>query len=142
MTHKRQIVRDAIVARLLELVPGLDGKVFANRARPAEPGELPLALVYTLSESAQAVTIGRSLLRTLTVIVEIRARLAEGSDDFLDDLCQAVEKAIAVDPTLGRKAMSCVLGSTAIGLDGEGETRQMLAALTFTVQYRTDPTGE
>lgn len=141
MTHMRQIIRDTIVARLQHGVPPLAGRVFANRSRPTDPGELPVALVYALSERSQAATIKGALLRNLTVVVEIRARLSDGSDDFLDDLCRAVEIAIALDPRVGGAALYSELSSTAIGLDGEGETRQMIASLSYSVQYQTDPAG-
>lgn len=140
--HKRQIIRDAIVALLKLGIPALDGRVYPNRARPTEMTELPVALVYSLSETAQNFTIDGYQYRDLNVIIEIRARLGIGSDDLIDDLCLAAERAIAADPRLGGVANLVDIASTQIGLDGEGETRQMVASLSYTIQYETGPTGD
>lgn len=140
--HKRQIIRDAIVALIKQRVPAFDGKVHPNRARPTEVAELPVALVYSLSEVARAFTIDGYQHRDLTVVVEIRVRLGVGSDDLVDDLCLAVERAIAIDPRLGGVVTLVDLASTQIGLDGDGETRQMIASLSYTIQYETGPAGD
>lgn len=142
MTHKRQIIRHAIGTLLKQHAPAFDGKVYLNRSRPTEMTELPVALVYSLSETAANFTIDGYQHRGLTVIVEIRVRLVTGSDDLIDALCLEVEQAIALDPRLGGVANLVDIASTQIGIDGDGETRQMLASLTYTVQYETGPTGD
>ena len=140
MTHKRAKIRDAIVA-ILSDIPGWGGRVKANRTRPTEIHELPIRLVYTLSETAALATVGRSIVRTLSVAIELRVAASSDLDAALDVDAQEVEAALAGSPKLGGLAMGLVLRSTVIGLDGEGESRQALATLTYDVQYQTDASG-
>jgi hypothetical protein len=140
MAHKRQAIREAIVA-ILNGVPALTGKVFANRARPTEINELPVALVYTVAEESDLANIGVGLSRTLTVAIELRAKAVGALDDVLDGLCELVEASMSAEPTLGQLAFLSFLRSTAIGIDGEGEARQALATLNYELRYETDPAG-
>ena len=128
MTHKRQSIRVAIAT-------AIGGE--ATRTRPTADTELPAKLVYTLREASGLVTVARSLERTLTAVVEIRASSTGAIDDALDALCETVEAAMAADPTFGRLAITSWLASTTIGLDGEGDTRQAVATLEYSVMYRT-----
>jgi hypothetical protein len=140
VTHRRELIRDAI-ALIIGQVPALTGKVVTTRTRPTEPKELPLAIIYTLNETSRPFSIGATLERTLNVGIEIRITAATAIDTALDVLCQAVEQAMAAKPKLGGRAMRSSLASTVVGLDGEGENRQALATLTYTVVYQTDATG-
>jgi hypothetical protein len=140
MTHKRQRIREAVVAAL-SAVPGWEGRVHANRARPTEQTELPVALVYSLSEDSEAISTSNTLMRRLSLVIELRTTVLLALDNALDDFAEAAEKAMAIDPRLGRKAINSTLVSTTIGLDGEGESRQAVATLTYTIQYQTDGNG-
>lgn len=140
MTHKRQEIRDAIVGKL-SAISNWSGRVFANRTRPTEPHELPVFLVYTTTEEASVATVGRRLLRRLTVAIELRVGLASNLDDELDAYAKQAELAMAADPKLGSIVIDSHLTSTTIGLDGEGDSRQALATLTYVVQYQTDGSG-
>ncbi len=140
MTHKRQLIREAIRLRL-EDIPELAGRCHSTRSRPTEARELPVAIIYTLSENAEQISVGRTLMRTLSAVIEIRASAAGAIDNALDDLSQVVERTMALDPTFGRKALNSALASTTVGLDGEGETRQAIATLTYNVRYQTDGNG-
>lgn len=136
MTHKRKRIRDAVVA-VLEAVPGWEGRVFANRARPTENAELPVVLVYSLAEDSNEISTGGTLLRDLTVAIEARTNVSLELDDALDEMAAKVETAMAADRRLGRRAISSRLSGTNMGLDGEGESRQAVATLTYIVQYQT-----
>lgn len=140
MTHKRQRIREAVVA-ILEAIPEWQGRVFPNRTRPTEAAELPVALVYSLNEDTDVVTMGGTLQRSLTLSIEIRASASGAIDNVLDDLAQKAEKAIAADPRLGRRAIHSRLSGTTLGLDGEGESRQAVLTLTYIIQYQTDGAG-
>jgi len=140
MTHKREKIRDAIVA-ILSGIPDWSGRVKPNRTRPTEVAELPMRLVYTLSEDATQASLGRSVLRRLTVAIELRVGMSDSLDQALDTDAQKVEAALATAPKLGGLAMGLALRSTFIGLDGEGDSRQALATLTYDVQYQTDASG-
>lgn len=137
MTHKRQRIRDAVVATLAA-IPGWEGRVHANRARPTEQKELPVALVYSLSEDSEPISMSRTLMRRLTLAIELRTSVLLALDNAVDDFAEAAEKAMAADPRMGRRAINSTLVSTTIGLDGEGESRQAVATLTYTIQYQTD----
>lgn len=140
MTHKRKRIRDAIVD-VLNATTGFSGRVFANRARPTETAELPVVLVYTVNEDSELATTGYGLDRTLSVALELRGQASVNLDDALDDLCELAEAAINGDPTLGGLALVAHLVSTVVGVDGEGESRQALATLTYQVRYWTDRSG-
>ena len=140
MTHKRQAIRHAIAAQL-ETAPALLGRVVTTRARPTAPDELPVAIVYALTESSSKATIGGRLSRTLNVAVELRASSVGALDDTLDALSLAVEQAMATDRTFRKTVIDSSLTNTAIGLDGEGETKQAVATLTYTVLYQSDASG-
>jgi hypothetical protein len=137
VTHKRQVLREAIVA-ILEAIPGWEGRVFANRTRPTDATELPVALVYTVNEDATMATIGGTLRRRLTVAIELRVSVSSSLDNALDDLAQKAEVAMAVDPKLKRKALYSALTGSTMGLDGEGDSRQALMTMTYDIQYQTD----
>jgi hypothetical protein len=120
----------------------LAGRVASTRTRPTDVSELPCAIVYTISETSDVFSVSGTLVRTLTAAVELRISAADAIDAALDMLCESVEQAIAASRRLGGKAINCVLTSTVVGLDGEGETRQALATLTYTVTYTTDGNGD
>lgn len=138
--HKRQRVRDHLVT-VFSAVPALAGRVFANRSRPTEAKELPVVLVYTLTEASEVATIAYDLTRRLSVAVEIRTSYSSNLDNALDGLSAQVELVVASDPRLGGLADASALAGTTIGLDGEGESRQAIATLTFEVIYQTTVLG-
>lgn len=140
MTHKRQLIREAVVSRLGE-VPGWAGRVFANRSRPTEVAELPVALVYTVSEESELANMAGGLSRTLTINIELRVSALSALNAALDALAEAAEAALSVDQTFGRLVFLSFLRGTTIGIDGEGEARQAIATLNYEFRYETDGAG-
>lgn len=140
MKHKRQLIREAI-RDLLGKDPVLKGRVTTTRTRPTETAELPVVIIYGLQETSERSTINRTLTRTLTIAIEIRASSAGALDDTLDGLCRTVERTMASNPVLSGLAIDSGLGGTDIGLDGDGEARQALATLRYAVLYQTDASG-
>jgi len=140
VTHKRQKIRHAMRG-ILAAHPDLTGRVFTTRARPVEQAELPVVILYGLEESAERITYQGALQRSLVVAVEIRISSAGFLDDALDNLCALVEALFAMNRNIGGLALDSVLSATSIGLDGEGEARQAIATLRYTVKYSTDPAG-
>jgi len=140
VSHKRKAIRHAMRDVLLAS-PTLSGRVFTTRARPTETRELPVVILYALDENAERINYQGSLMRALSVAVEIRATAAGSLDDALDDLCAEVERVLAAARQLAGLAADSVLASTAIGLDGEGEARQAIATLRYNVRYQTDASG-
>ena len=140
MTHKRQLIREAIRLRL-EQIPALAGRCHSTRSRPVEARELPAAIIYTLNETSELANFDGTLARTLTGVVEIRASAAGAIDNALDDLSEEIERTLAVDPRFGGLVRLSFLTGTTIGIDGEGESRQAVATLSYELQYDTDAAG-
>ena len=140
MTHKRQRVREAVIAKLTS-IPDWSGRVFANRARPTEQAELPVALVYTVAEESELANIAFGLSRTLTLNLELRVSAVSSLDTVLDGYCEAAEAALRTDPTFGRLVFISFLRGTTISIDGEGEARQAVATLNYEFRYETDAAG-
>lgn len=140
MTHKRQRVRDAVVAKLAS-IEGWNGRVFANRARPTEPSELPVALVYTVAEESELANMAMGMSRTLTLNIELRVTAGSDLDDVLDDYCEAFEATMNDAPNFGGLVFVSFLRGTTIGLDGEGEARQAVGTLNYEFRYETDAAG-
>lgn len=139
MTHKRQSIRDAIVAAL-NADPGLSGSVFSMRTRPTQDNELPCVIVYATRETSELEPLNRSkLLRTVIFAIECREKAVGDIGAAIDDLCETVEGVMDDDPSFGRLARHSFLSSTQIGLDGEPDERQAVATLEYTVTYRTAP---
>lgn len=136
MTHPRTEIRRATVA-LLDGVPALRGRVKATRIDRAQTDDLPLVSVYALNEASSHANVARDKRRDLSLAIEIRVAGSADLDDRLDDLASLVEEAFDVDPRLGNVALDSALTATAIGLDGEGESRQAIATLTYAVTYFT-----
>jgi hypothetical protein len=60
--------------------------------------------------------------------------------DSIDTICVSAEEAIAADFTLNGLAKSCILTSTEIDINVEGEKSIASARLVYTVEYITSIT--
>jgi hypothetical protein len=138
MSHVRQQIRDRIATDLTGLT-GIGTNVYKMRRYALDDAKLPALAVYTMDESSNLITIGvRTLRRVLSVGVEI---FAKGSSttiyDTMDGYCVSVEEALANDFTLNNLAKSCVLTSSSIDVNVEGEKAVCTARLVFDVEYIT-----
>ena len=138
MTHIRQQIRDAVVARLTGLAT-TGGNVFGSRVYPIQPNEMPGVLVYSLRETADAETMGhpRLLVRRADIAVEVLATANADLDDTLDTAAKEIEVAIAADMTLGGVCRDIMMTATDITLKGDGDKIAGSARLTFEVIYTT-----
>ncbi|MGF7160129.1 hypothetical protein FHS85_001752 [Rhodoligotrophos appendicifer] len=136
MTHRRQEIRAAVVEILKAAVPH-GCAVVRTRTRPTQANELPTVLVYMIRETSETSTLRGRLDRTASLLIEIRCAATVDLDDRIDALCEIVEGAMAAVGSFGRLALHSFLASTNIGLDGEGESRQGVAILEYSVTYRT-----
>jgi len=137
MPHVRQQIRESAATALTGL-PNI-ANIFQSRVYPMEFTSLPGIIVYTLSESADPITIGspRLLQRNLNLAIEIYAKLTTDIDDFIDQTCVDVEKALASDAVL-KSLTKCVnLSDTDIKLSGDADQPVAVATLTFAVEYAT-----
>ncbi len=141
MTHVRQQIRDRIATDLTGLT-GIGTNVYKMRRYALDDAKLPAIAVYTMDETSSLVTIGaRTVLRVLNVGVEIIAKGASTAVyDTMDGYCVLVEEALGADFSLNGLAKSCVLTSSSIDVNVEGERAVCTARLVFAVEYITSIT--
>lgn len=138
MAHVRQQIRDRI-ATVLSGITGFSTSVYKMRRYALDDAKLPAIAVYTVDESSNLITLGlRTIRRVVNVGVEIVAKGASSSiADTIDGYCVSVEEAIANDFTINGLAKSCILTSSTIDVNVEGEKAVGTARLVFAVEYIT-----
>lgn len=138
MAHVRQQIRDRF-ATILTGLSGTGSNVYKMRRYALDDAKLPAIAIYSLQESSSLITIGaRTLRRMLNVGVEIVAKgTSTGISDTIDGYCVNVEEAVGNDFSLNGLAKSCVLTSSEIDVNVEGEKALGTARLVFSVEYVT-----
>lgn len=141
MSHVRQQIRDRI-ATLVTGLPVTGASVYKMRRYALDDAKLPAICVYTTDESSSLITIGsRTLRRVINVMVDIAVTGASTAvSDSLDNICVSAEEAIAADFGLNGLAKSCILTSTEIDVNVEGEKSFATAQLVYAVEYVTSIT--
>ena len=135
MSQSRKNIRDAVVT-LLSGATAAGTNVYANRETSLWETELPAILVYTKEETAEPRSISyKQSIRTLDLIVEIKALATEIVDNQLEDIAEDVETVMIANQSLSGSALSVEYISTSISLDSDSETEKGVAALTFKVKY-------
>lgn len=138
MAHVRKQIRDAIVTAVTGLTT-TGSNVFRSRVFPIETTKLPALCVYTKSEAVDfdTLTINRSIMRNLEVMIEAYVSGTSNYDDDLDTIAVEVEEALSADVTLA--GISKDLQVTAFEADYVGDGEQTVAIGRFTVAavYRT-----
>ena len=138
MAHVRKQIRDRIAALLDSGVALVEGRVYNSRVYVLTQSKLPAITVYIGSEDSSLVTVGsKTLMRTVSVSVDIYENATASLDDNLDALAVQVEESIAADFQLNGLAKDAVLVSTEIDFSGESEQPVGVARLTFNVRYVT-----
>jgi len=138
MAHVRQQIRD----RIATLVTGLTttgASVYKMRRYALDDAKLPALCVYTMDESSNLITVGtRTLRRVINVAVQAFIKGSSTAvSDTLDTICVEVEEAIAADFSLNGLAKSCILTSTEIDINVEGEQSVATASMVYSVEYIT-----
>jgi len=138
MAHVRKQIRDAIVTAVTGLT-STGSNVFRSRVFPIETTKLPALCVYTKSEAVDfdTLTINRSIMRNLEVMIEAYVSGTSNYDDDLDTIAVEVEEALSADVTLS--GISKDLQVTAFEADyvGDGEQTVAIGRFTVGVVYRT-----
>ena len=124
MSHVRQQIRDRF-ATILTGLSGTGNNVYKMRRYALDDAKLPAIAIYTMQESSSLITIGA---RTLRRVVNV---------DTIDGYCVNVEEAVGNDFSLNGLAKSCVLTSSEIDVNIEGEKALGTARLVFAVEYVT-----
>lgn len=137
--HQRQLIREAVEARLKGAGTMAGVKVFGNRAAQIFPAELPVILVYTKNEPVDvAIESPREYKRNLVVSIELVASAQKEStlDDTLDAFANQVERAMLnTDETFGGLVTDTLLGDTEIEQISEGEKPVGAVKISFAMPY-------
>lgn len=136
MAHLRKQIRDNIVSVLTSL-PTTGTRVFASRVYPLASDKMPGLCIYTNSETIEnaTVTLPRTQMRTLEVMVEAYAIATSALDDSLDQICLEVEEKLALDVTRGGKAKDTKITQIETEFAGDGEKPAGIARMTVQVLY-------
>ena len=138
MSHVRKQIRDRVASTLTAGVSIVQRRIYTSRIYPLTESQLPAIAVYSASESSNLQTMGvRTLMRDLSLSVEVYVRVNDRFDDDVDALCVQIEEAIAGDYALGGLAKDTILSGTEIDFDGDAEKPVGVARLTFSVRYVT-----
>jgi hypothetical protein len=138
MAHVRQQIRSQMATLLTSGVALVSSRVYNSRVYPLTEAKLPAITVYAGAEQSSLMTLGRkTLMRTLTVNVDVYALATANLDNDLDAICVQVEE-VAADFTLNGLAKTTVLSGTEIDFSGEAEQPVGVARLNFSVEYCTD----
>lgn len=136
MSHIRKQIRAEVVATL-NAVPTLWGKVHKTRLRPFAQEDLPRVCVYTMDEKSESDHTAHSLLRQMSLIVEIVVKGNELIDDAIDDIAELIEVALQADRTRAGLAYDTTLTSTSLSINKDGEEKTGHGVMTHAVVYRT-----
>lgn len=144
MSHVRQQIRDAVVARLTGLKTTAKN-VMVGRTRPLPLDYDPTLLVYTTpaqsggQEAAKPLSLSfpRSIQRTMSLSIWGRVQQADLPDDLLDVIAAEVETAMASDPTFGGLVKDSVLAGTVSQVDANGDRHEGGIRLVYSVIYIT-----
>ena len=140
MSHKRQIIRDAIINQLKDKTYA-GSNVYCNRAKPLFDQFLPAILVYSkqenILEDQYNIDGYAPLKRELEIAIEA---VILGGDDFdqkLDDISEQIESTLDGFEIETRKADLIKLKSTDIDYSIESSKIYGAVRLTYSVIYRT-----
>lgn len=136
MAHMRKQIRDAVITACTGLAT-TGSKVFNHRVYPLGANKLPGLCIYSQDESTiyQSISPPRSVMRTLTVVVESYVKSTANYDDTIDQIALEVEQALAADVTLGGLAKDTkILGFTS-EVSGDGEQPACIGIMQVQVTY-------
>lgn len=142
--HPRTLIREAVVALLINAPTSAGPRVFDTRSDPYKASALPVISVYTLSEQVDpesAKTAPRELARLpkLEVVAWVRDTTALPVGRAMDTIAREIEFAMNganFPPPNG--ASDFVLESTECEVIRDGEALLGVIALTYAVRYFDD----
>lgn len=141
MTHRRNLIRDAVADLLADATDGPNPwiDVYKSRLHPLAKIKLPGLLIYTVSEQSEIMTMGfpRFLSREMMLAIEYIEQYVDRSDDNLDIAASRIETVLGDDPTFGSTAKDSSLRSTAMTLQAEGDNPYCSMRMEYRVIYGT-----
>ena len=142
--HKRQKIREYVVGILTGL-PTTQNRVYSSRISAIDENTPNALLIYTQSEESSPLTLGggnATLMRYLSLTVEIFTRSMIDFDDKIDQICTEVEGVMGGDTHLGGNVLDCqLMGSKVQYYEADTSIATML--LLYRIGYNTyanDPT--
>lgn len=138
MSHTRKLIRDNVISTLTGLTT-TGSKVYGSRVYPLAANRLPGICVYTKQEVSEYATNvrPRTLLRTVTVMVEVYVQATTSYDDDLDTIASEIEIALAADVTRGGYAKDTRITSYDAEYAGDGDIPVASAMIQVEVLYST-----
>ena len=141
MSHKRQIIRDAIINQLKDKTDA-GSNIYGNRAKPLFDQSIPAILVYSkqenILEDQYNIDGYAPLKRDLEIAIEAVIIASDEFDQKLDDIASQIESALDGFEIETRKADLIKLKSTEIDYSIEGSKIYGAVRLTYSVIYRTE----
>ena len=129
MSHKRQIIRDAIINQLKDKTDA-GSNIYGNRAKPLFDQSIPAILVYSkqenILEDQYNIDGYASLKRDLEIAIEAVIIASDEFDQKLDDIASQIESALDGFEIETRKADLIKLKSTEIDYSIEGSKKLVL----------------
>ena len=138
MAHVRKTIRDNVTTTLTGLTT-TGSRVYQTRLFPLATAKLPGLCIYTRSETTHyaSVSLPRTQVRELEVLVEAYAKGTASIDNTLDAIAVEVEEALYADVTRGGNAKDTQVTSFEVDYDGEGDQSVGVARFTISVTYVT-----
>lgn len=141
MSHKRQIIRDAIINQLKDKTD-VRNNIYGNRAKPLFDQFLPAILVYSKQENILEDQFNidgyTPLKRDLEIAIEAVILGGDEFDQKLDNIAEQIESALDGFEIETRKADLIKLKSTEIDYSIEGSKIYGAVRLTYSVIYRSE----
>jgi hypothetical protein len=142
--HERQLLREAIVARLIGTAPAYrtaaGDRVRKSRHAPNTTDQLPVISVFSLEEpihESSASTAPRELKRTASIEIVGWVVASANVDDVFDALVLQIEAVMDGDPQFDGYASDSILENTQFAESLEGERPIGAVSMTYTCTYFT-----
>ena len=136
--HARTRIRQAFV-ELLQGKTLVGTKVYDSRLYTMDVTSLPGIIIFSPNEEVITSTISppRSQDRSVKIVVECYAKATKDVNVIIDNIALEVEKLVTNSLVLKKLCKDCRLLSTDINLNYDGDQPVAVAALIFSVSYRT-----
>ena len=138
MAHVRKTIRDNIISTLTGLTT-TGSNVFGTRFYPLADPKLPCLCIYTNSETSEVatITVPRTKMRTLQVLVEAYVKANDDLDDALDAISVEIEEALGNNLTLSGSAKDLNVSAFDASYASEGDQPVGVGRFTIDVIYST-----
>lgn len=138
MSHVRKLIRDEVVTTLTGLAT-TGSNIYRSRVYPLAANKLPGITIYTKSDASEYATNvrPRTILRTLTIVVEAYVQALSDYDSQLDTIAVEIEETLAADVTRGGYAKDTRIVAFDAEYSGDGDLPVASAVFTIEVLYST-----